>query len=325
MIKTYFLIPIFLAVTINHYAQTSILDSVTKEPVSFATVSFGNGNGIFADDEGVFRFTKELYPDIDSLFISALGYEKMVLTTNNLADSLFVNSKEDQLRTVVITSRRKFKNQKVNATIHNDYYKCWLPTIESEIAVFFPKTDDRITKIATVDLPIKLEASDWDKRKRASTKVKSFSTLFLMHFYENDNGVPGKTLTYDQIAFRVTEDSSSIFSLDVRDYDIYMPDNGLFVSIQVLGYTDQTGKLLPNKKYREVKTPKGIVKISTTFRPLLPFTDEIKDSRTFVKRIFLSGNTWVKFEKGKVQNSNLLRTGQNNYGMGLGLQVYKEK
>ncbi len=323
MKKNYFLILWFFAVTISVFAQTRILDADTYEPISFATVSFGNGNGIFADDEGVFRFTKELYPDIDSVFISALGYGKLELTTNDLADSLFVNSKEDQLRTVVITSRKKFKKQKVDATIHNDYYKCWLPTIESEIAVFFPKSDDKITKIASVNLPIKLEASDWDKRKRASTKVKSFSTLFLMHFYENDQGVPGKTLTYDQIVFRVTEASSNVFELDVSDHDIYMPENGLFVSIQVLGYTDRTGKLLPNKKYREVKTPKGMVKISTTFRPLLPFTDAIDDSRTYVKRIFLNGNTWVKFENGSVENSNLLRTGQNNYGMGLGLQVYK--
>ena len=42
--------------------------------------------------------------------------------------------------------------------------------------------------------------------------------------------------------------------------------------------------------FSEVKTPKGVVKVSTTFRPLLPFTSEIPESRTFVKRIFLDGN-----------------------------------
>ena len=98
----------------------------------------------------------------------------------------------------------------------------------------------------------------------------------------------------------------------------------MFVSLQVLGYTDKTGKLLPNKKYREVKTKKGIVKISTTFRPLLPFTDQINTPKTFVKRIFLNDNQWVLFDKKNIQNSNLLLAGLNNYGMGLGLQVYKE-
>jgi len=324
MIKRYFTILWMFGAMVNTFAQTSILDSETKEPVSFATVSFGNGNGVFADDEGVFIVSKKLYPDIDSLFISALGYSKLHIATSNLKDTLFLDSKEDQLNTVVVTSRKKFKKQDVEATIHNDYYKCWLPTIESEIAVFFPKTDKKLTKIGTLNLPIKLEASDWDKRKRSKTKVRAFSTLFRANFYENNNGFPGKTLTYDQIIFRVTEVSSNLFELDVTDYDIYIPDNGIFVSIQVLGYTDRNGKLLPNKKYREVKTPKGLVKISTTFRPLLPFTDEISESRTFVKRIFLDGNNWVKFDKKNIDNSNLLRTGQNNYGIGLGLQVYKD-
>ncbi len=323
MIKRHITLLWMFGALVNSFAQTSILDSETKEPVSFATISFGNGNGVFADDEGVFKFSKKLYPDIDSLFISALGYDKLNIATLNLSDTLFLESKEDELRTVVITSRKKFKKQEVEATIHNDYYKCWLPTIESEIAVFFPKEDKKLTKISTINLPIKLEASDWGKRKRSKTKVKAFSTLFRASFYENENGFPGKTLTYDQIIFRVTEASSNLYELDVTDYDIYIPENGVFLSIQVLGYTDRNGKLLPNKKYREVKTAKGIVKISTTFRPLLPFTDKFPESKTFVKRIFLNGNKWVKFEKKNITNSDLLRKGQNNYGMGLGLQVYK--
>ncbi len=324
MIRKHLVILWMFGAFANAFTQTSILNLDTKEPVSFATVSFGNGNGVFADDEGVFKFTKKLYSDIDSLYISALGFQKLDITTKNLADTLFLMPHEDQLNTVIITSRRKFKKKRVDAIIHKNYYKCWLPTIESEIAVFFPNTTKRLTKIASVNLPIKLEASDWNKRKRSSTKVKSFSTLFLLHFYENTDGFPGKTLTYDQIVFRVTEANSNLFELDVTDYDIFIPENGVFVSIQVLGYTDRNGKLLPNKKYREVKTPKGLVKISTTFRPLLPFTDQVPESRTFVKRIFLNGNQWIKFEKKNIENSNLLRTGQNNYGMGLGLQVYKE-
>jgi len=82
--------------------------------------------------------------------------------------------------------------------------------------------------------------------------------------------------------------------------------------------------LLPNKKYREVETKRGIVKVSTTFRPLLPFTDKITEKRTFVKRVFLNGNNWVRFEKKNIKNSNLLLNGLNNYGVGLGLQVYKD-
>ena len=47
----------------------------------------------------------------------------------------------------------------------------------------------------------------------------------------------------------------------------------------------------------EIKSKTGIVKIPTNFRPLLPFTDKVINKNTFVKRIFINGNSWVKFEK----------------------------
>ena len=125
--------------------------------------------------------------------------------------------------------------------------------------------------------------------------------------------------------FWVTEQSDNVFELNIDPNDIYLPKNGIFVSIQILGYTDKTGKLLPNKKYREVKTRRGIVKVSTTFRPLLPFTDKIPTKNTYIKRIFLDNNQWLRYEKANVKNSKLLATGMNNYGMGLELKVYQEE
>ena len=41
-------------------AQIVLKDSLTHYPVSYAAVSFGNGNGIFADDDGKFFFTKNV-------------------------------------------------------------------------------------------------------------------------------------------------------------------------------------------------------------------------------------------------------------------------
>ena len=39
-------------------AQITVKDSITKYPVSYATISFGNGQGIFADDAGDFILLK---------------------------------------------------------------------------------------------------------------------------------------------------------------------------------------------------------------------------------------------------------------------------
>ena len=320
---------VFLIVFLSQIgtAQITILDSLTKYPVSYATISFGNGQGIFADDEGKFVFTKKLYPDIDSLFISALGFKDLNIPTSNLPNQLLMRAQADELDEVLIgvTLDRKFKKETLKPYLDDDYYNCWLPTVESEIAVYFPKRSNKDQKLTSVIFPIALESKEWEKRKRSNSDKKKFSTLFKVKFYRNNEGIPGKVMTYETIVFRATEKYGDSFELDVDDYDIYIPKNGFFVSIQVMGYTDKSGKLLPNKKYKEIKTKDGVVKIPTNFRPLLPFTEKFESNNTFIKRVFINGNNWVKFEKGNGFKSSLLDKGLYNYGIGLTYKTYRDE
>ncbi|MBO3116778.1 hypothetical protein J4050_08470 [Winogradskyella sp. DF17] len=324
---TKILVPLLLILGLSAEAQLKVLDRITKYPVSYATISFGNGNGIFADDEGQFVFSKKIYPDIDSLFISALGYKQLNLSTKNLSRTLLLSPQADVLDEVVLklNTKRKYKEEKLKPYLDDDYYNCWLPTIESEIAIYFAKTSEQDQQLKTIHFPIALESQDWKKRKRSNSDKKAFSTLFKVNFYKNNNGQPGLPLTYETIVFRATEKDGDMYSLDVEDYGICMPLNGLFVSLQVLGYTDKNGKLLPNKKYKEIKTVQGVVKIPTNFRPLLPFTEAIKEKNTFIKRVFIGENSWVEFNKGNGIKSSLLDRNLFNYGVGITLKTYKNK
>ena len=309
------------------FSQIRIKDAQSSYPVSYATVSFNNGNGLFANDEGEFVFTKKLYPDIDTLYISALGYKNLKIGTFNLPKTLVMIAEFNVLDEVFITSKkdRKFKEEKIKPYLDNDYYNCWLPTIESEIAVYFSNPDAALKKISKVHFPITLESKDWNRRKRSNAEKKPFSTLFKVKFYSNENGYPGKEILYRTIVFRVTEKDGDNFVVDVSEEDIFIPRTGVFVSLQVLGYTDDKGKLLTNKKYKEIKSiDGGVIKIPTNFRPLLPFTDKISENRTYVKRIFVNSNKWTRFEDGSTIQSALLQSGRNNYGIGLTYNVYND-
>ncbi|HZW63186.1 MAG TPA: hypothetical protein VFF15_06045 [Flavobacteriaceae bacterium] len=324
------LLPLLLFYFLANFvqSQTRVLDRQTREPISFATVSFGNGNGTFADDEGLFLFTKKLYSDVDSLHISSLGYKGLSIAAIHLKDTLFLDPKIDKLEEVFLRVKinRPFEEEKLKPYLDDDYYKCWLPTVESEIAVYFAnKSPKKDTQISSVHIPIALESVDWKKRKKANAEKKSFSTLFKVNFYENKNNLPGENLNSQNIVFRVTEKNGDMFTLDVLPYAIYMPENGIFISIQVLGYTDKKGKLLPNKKYKEIKSRNSIVKIPTNFRPLLPFTSEIPENRTYIKRVFIHGNAWTLFSRESMGRSTLLDAGLNNYGMGISYRVFKDE
>jgi hypothetical protein len=318
----------FLLLYVNlALSQTTIKDAQSDYPVSYATVSFNNGNGLFANDEGQFVFTKKLYPDIDTLYISALGYKDFKIATLNLPKIILMDTEVNALDEVLIsaTMDRKFKEEAIKPYLDDDYYHCWLPTIESEIAVYFSNPDAALKKITKVHFPITLESKDWEKRKRSNADKKPFSTLFKVKFYNNNEGYPGKELVYQTLVFRATDKNGDEFILDVSDEDIYIPKSGVFVSLQVLGYTDDNGKLLTNKKYKEIKSRDGsVIKIPTNFRPLLPFTDQISENKTFIKRVFVNENKWTKFEKGSSFQSTLLQAGLTNYGIGLTFNVYKD-
>jgi len=316
----------WLLFSLSIYSQTLLKDSETQKPVAFATISFGNGHGIFADDEGLFIYKKKLYPDVDTLYISALGYKDKIATTATLPQTLLIDPEPLSLKEVVVTAKneKKYTIEEQKPYLDDDYFKCWLPSIESEIAVYFENNSDRLKKIEKVQFPISTESKDWSQRNKKNADKRPFSTLFKVKFYSNENGLPGKVLNYSPIVFNATEKNAETFQLDVSDHDIYVTKDGLFVSLQVLGYTDKNGKLLPNKKYREIRTAKGMIKVATNFRPLLPFTDQIGDDRTFVKRIFVQDNKWVQFSKNNINESNLLEAGLNNYGIGLTFRVYKD-
>ncbi|WP_231575833.1 hypothetical protein [Bizionia psychrotolerans] len=324
MLKPYLLI-FSLAFTTLGMGQITIQDSKLEIPISYATVSFGDGQGLFADDEGLFVFTEKLYPDIDSLYVSALGYKSKTITTAGLGKIIFLDEEVSELDEVILIAEgRKFKEETLKPYLDDDYYSCWLPTIESEIAVYFNSPDPALLKLSTIHFPITLESKDWEKRNRKNAEKKAFSTLFKVKIYKNDNGIPGQVLTYENIVFRATEKGGDVYNLDVSAYNITIPSNGFFVSLQVLGYTDKAGKLLPNKKYKELKSSEGVVKIPTNFRPLLPFTDEIDAHNTYIKRVFISGNNWVQFKQGNIE-SGLLKKGLNNYGIGFTYKIYKDE
>ncbi|MDX1469956.1 MAG: hypothetical protein R3213_00540, partial [Flavobacteriaceae bacterium] len=156
---TLFLISIFTLPQIV-ISQSRILSAETKFPVSYATISFDNGYGMFADDEGYFVFTEKIYPGIDSLHLSALGFKDVTVSSMNLPEIIYMEEEPAELQEVVVRAfiDRSFDKETIKPYLDDDYYKCWLPTIESEIAVYFSNNGPQTKKITEVHFPLALES-----------------------------------------------------------------------------------------------------------------------------------------------------------------------
>jgi hypothetical protein len=298
----------------------SIKDAVSKEPLAFATISFGDGKGTFADDQGSFRFSQKLYIDVDSLFFSSIGYTDLAVAVSDLKSEVFLTQATNELEAVIlnVALTGKFKTRAIVEIGHDNYFDCWLPTAESEIAVKFNRYDDQPTQITHIKLPVVLEESQSGKGS-----LRKFSTLFRVSFYDvQQDGTPERKSLYPSKTFIIDQTTKETFKVAIEELNINIPKNGIFASIQVLGYTDKQNNLIKAKKYREIKTRTGVEKIATTYRPLLPFTKEINGEKTWVRRIFFNNKTWQLFNLSYNPNSKLVRSGNNNYGMGAEFKVF---
>ena len=303
--------------------KIKIVDVQEGSAIPFATISFGNGQGTFADEDGLFMFSMKKYTDVDTLFISAMGYSEKAVSVETIVTSTMkivaLNSEVSQLGEVIVSAPKegKFRFRKQKAQTHTDIFACWLPTVESEVAVLFQQYEGQATQISKLYLPVNAESEYKSKGKG------KFATIFRIQFYENNNGAPGVGIPYENVVFAMNEKADKVFELDLLTKSIFIPNSGIFVSLQVLGYAGKDGKLVETKKYREIKTARGIQKISTSFRPLLPFVKGEISQNTFVRRIFFNDKKWQVFDSNYNPNSKLLQTGHRNYGMGAEFKVYE--
>lgn len=311
----------FLFIATTQAQDILVKDAYSEEPVAFATVSFGDGLGTFADERGIFRFSEKIYPAVDTIYVSSIGYQELAVPVNELESEISLIQEASQLATVVVNAdlTGKYKTREIDEIAHDNYFNCWLPTVESEIAIKFERYEGAPTMISNIKLPVVLEESQRSK----NGKLRSFSTLFRIQFYDvEEDGSPSYYSYFPSKTFRITQESDEVFELDITDLKISIPKNGIFAAIQVLGYTKPSGELINAKKYREIKTRTGYTKVSTTYRPLLPFTDKIDGKKTWVRRVFLNGKKWQLFDLEYNPLSKLVRSGHNNYGMGAELRVY---
>lgn len=311
-----------LLITPVFYAQqVQLVDATNGEPVSFATLAFGNGWGTHADAHGKFLYSEKQFAGVDTLFVSAIGYAdlKISLPPQETVYSMAVET--EFLQEIILSAlpQGKFKTYEVKPVSHAEYHDSWMQTVESEIAVLIQKPSEKVAHLHTVYLPINVQENVQGKK----IPIRNFATLMRVKFYQNQNGVPGNELHFGNIVFVVDEeDTDQVFELDVAAYKILVPETGIFVSIQVLGPADKDGQLIQTRTYNEFETKQGITRVAISFRPLLPMTNRITGEKTFVRRVFLDDKSWHTFNIQQNPNSMLLRRGFNNYGLGAKLHIY---
>ncbi len=85
--------------------NVTLVDSLTRDPIPFATVLSNFNENTISNEEGSFRLMKsEAFRLQDSLFISCMGYHPLNLAVSQLKDSLiYLSPKEIELNAVILS------------------------------------------------------------------------------------------------------------------------------------------------------------------------------------------------------------------------------
>lgn len=121
-IRLHFLLSFTLLFSISTYSQkeikASVIDSITSEPVSFATVRFKDSNrGIVADFNGNFRLPFIEKENLPKLLVTALGYKSIdidpVLLSDTSVNIIKMSPQSESLEVVIINHSNKNNEDRV--------------------------------------------------------------------------------------------------------------------------------------------------------------------------------------------------------------------
>ena len=105
--KTYLCIGFFWwsAFVLGQEIKVTLVDSLTKDPIPYATVLSNFNENTISNEEGDFRLIKSTpFTLQDSLFISCMGYKNRNLRADLVQDSLlYLAPKEIELNAVILT------------------------------------------------------------------------------------------------------------------------------------------------------------------------------------------------------------------------------
>ncbi len=209
---------IFLLFAVNLKAQSTsvkILDSISFNPIPFATVYFSNSSGVISDENGDFELIKNELNDEDSLFISSMGYKKVSYSLNRFNDSIiFLSPKPIELNNVIITNRKLSSQEiieKIKAAITQNYQ-----TDLSENKIFYRKEYNST-----------IEKFEINKFKSSIDNVNDLLIDSLLLNLPNENKSATEVLSY--YYGNLEEDNQKINLIKSRE--TYKKDNEILESL----------------------------------------------------------------------------------------------
>lgn len=243
-----------------------IADASNKSAISYATAVCCNYTvGVYGDSLG--RICFDMIPRIDSIQISALGYQTKVFFRKTFlnADTIFLINTPISLKEVQVKTNRK--SSKVISAGNTKSFKIQLrtdvltPNSNTKLAVFIPNKAQQ---------PAFIHELHYQLSPRASDIASSFSVR--LRVYSNSaRNLPSQDLLLENVIEKVTPEQKWI-TADISQHRVPFLAEGVWVGIESIGYTDLSGQYHPlsdfeyGKAIRKKGKIKGTLSVSPSYQ-----------------------------------------------------------
>lgn len=186
-----------------------VCDSVSKEPISFATIA-GDSSGFYSHVDG--SFPNELLTEKEYR-VTCIGYHPKTFKTGNVGDSIFLAPSQVQLGEAVVKGEYEAYEIGYHDLASSDHSFVGTNYIT---AVLVTSTNQRSQRVEEIIIPF--------NRLRKGDQF----TVFL--FSVDADGTPGKLIFEQKVIY---EKRRNNFRLNLINNHILLPLEGLFVGVSL--------------------------------------------------------------------------------------------
>ena len=230
------LLILFVLFIITGNAQTiTVVNSQTNEPIPFASVYLVAGNlvidGLSCNENGAAILPKR---EFDTLKISCIGYEDLILNKNQTGSFIFyLKQKDFKLNEIII------ENKKTAILAYKGRKGRDLGILKDEGSILFFRNPYK--------KPVLLKSFSM-KLKKAIVK----NTVRILVYKVQDtikHYKPGESLLHEDVLFTIEPNESGIKYVDLAEQDVYLPAEGAYIGIEVIDSRDINGNYSYDKNH----------------------------------------------------------------------------
>jgi len=254
-LKILLILTFFYHFSFGQTLNAKVFKADTQEKLPYVSIGIKNKpKGTVSDINGQFKLHVNLS---DTLIFSSVGYKQPIVPAAKVGSAVYLQEDAKELDEVIVRSSTKFNtaeigNIKAKRTMlfgGTNQYAMLLKTDVAENAVL-----DELYFHLNPDI---FEDNRWE----STVKIR---------IYTNENDRPGKDILTENLVKQLKKKQKKL-QVDVSNYNITIPREGVFIGFDFMGYLDDSNSFLP---------------YSRDNRPLnlrVAFTEAQPDNVSFIK------------------------------------------